>query len=395
MIVLMSSVGTRGDVQPVVALALAARSLGHQVRLCVPPNFIDWVTGLGFAATPIGIEMRAPRRGAAAPAVIPDLIPDLITDQFDSVGSAARGCDLIVAGGAHQYAARSIAEANGVRYVVAVYAPVSLPSPALEPPGQVVAPDGPVATARLWDETRRTWNARSLERVNANRARLGLAPVDDVIGHILGASPWLAADAVLAPAPPTPGIEVMQTGAWILPDAAPLAPELEAFLAAGEAPVYLGFGSMPVANGTSGMLIAAARAAGRRVILSQGWADLAPIDDAPDCIAIGEVNQQALFPRVAAVVHHGGAGTTTAAARAGAPQVVVPMFNDQFYWGRRVRDLGVGTTVAGLDAEPLASALCEVLEPAVAARASAMAGTVSADGAAIAARRLSGISVAP
>ena len=159
--------------------------------------------------------------------------------------------------------------------------------------------------------------------------------MDDVLGHILTDRPWLAADATLAPAPSTPGMHVVQTGAWILPDSSALAPELEAFLDAGEPPVYLGFGSMPAAEGTSRTLIDAARAAGRRVILSQGWAELGLVDDAPDCLAIGDVNQQALFPRVAAVVHHGGAGTTTAAARAGVAQVAVPMFGDQFYWGRR------------------------------------------------------------
>ena len=67
---LLSSVGTRGDVQPVVALALKVRDLGHEVRLCVPPNFIEWVRGLGFEALPVGVEMRHPVRsggGSAAP----------------------------------------------------------------------------------------------------------------------------------------------------------------------------------------------------------------------------------------------------------------------------------------------------------------------------------------
>ena len=206
---------------------------------------------------------------------------------------------------------------------------------------------------------------------NANRARLSLAPVDDVIGHILTDRPWLAADATLAPVPSTPGMRVVQTGAWILPDSSALAAELEAFLDRGEPPVYLGFGSMPAAEGTSRTLIDAARAVGRRVILSQGWADLGLVDNAPDCLAIGDVNQQALFPRVAAVVHHGGAGTTTAAARAGVAQVAVPMFGDQFYWGRRIRDLGIGAAVpaAGLSAQALGAALHEVLAPEVAARA--------------------------
>lgn len=68
----------------------------------------------------------------------------------------------------------------------------------------------------------------------------------------------------------------------------------------------------------------AVRAQGRRALVGRGWADLGVIDDQGDCFAVGEVNHQALFGRVAAVVHHGGAGTTTTAARAGAPQVVVP-----------------------------------------------------------------------
>ena len=117
----------------------------------------------------------------------------------------------------------------------------------------------------------------------------------------------------------------MHTGAWILPDERPLPADLVAFLDAGTPPVYAGFGSMRgVAKDVSRVTIEAVRAQGRRVLVARGWADLALIDDRDDCFAVGEVNQQALFGRVAAVVHHGGAGTTTTAARAGAPQVVVP-----------------------------------------------------------------------
>jgi vancomycin aglycone glucosyltransferase len=126
------------------------------------------------------------------------------------------------------------------------------------------------------------------------------------------------------------------------------------------------------------------------VILARGWAGLGLADSAPDCLAIDDVNHQALFPRVAAVVHHGGAGTTTAAARAGVPQVAVPMFGDQFYWGRRIRDLGIGSAVpfVGLSADTLASALHEALGGAVAARARSVAENIIPNGAAIAARQL-------
>lgn len=389
--VLLTGVGTRGDVQPVVALAAEMRRRGHEVRLCVPPNFIDWVGGLGFTATSIGIAMRQPSGAAAAQASPPTpeqiraLVAHLVRDQFDATASAAEGCDVIVAGGAHQYAARSIAERLGIPSVVAVYAPVALPSPDHAPGGE---PGGdPESNLRRWQDESRTWNERLLERINDNRERLGLGRLSDALGHVLGDAPWLAADPILAPLPATPGLQVTQTRAWILPDQTPLEPELEAFLAAGEPPVYVGFGSMPVDQQTARIVLEAVRAAGRRVVLSQGWAELIRVDDAPDCIAIGDVNQQALFPRVAAVVHHGGAGTTTTAARAGVPQVIVPMFSDQPYWASRVRALEIGTSVArgALNGESLLAALRGALDHGIAARATAIAGTVAVDGTAVAA----------
>ncbi|MDB5438911.1 MAG: gtfE [Caulobacteraceae bacterium] len=380
--ILISCVGTRGDVQPAIALALALRQLDCEVRLCVPPNFVAWARNLWFDALPIGMEMRPPKPGEAPP-----VIPDLIANQFDTVAAAAEDCDLILGAGAHQYAGRSIAELRGIPFIDAVYAPTSLPSPDL-------APAGPAASAndipRLWAETRRAWNGRSLDRVNANRARLGLAPIDDVISHILGGRVLLAADPLLGPARATPGIEVVQTGAWLLEDSTPLPPGIEAFLDAGEPPIYLGLGSMPAPEGTSGRLIAAARAAGRRVILSKGWAGLDLVDEAADCMMVDEVNQQRLFPRLAAVVHHGGAGTATAAARAGVPQLVTPMFSDQFYWGRRIETLGLGMAVpfARMEAEVIAEVLAQVLKPEIASQAIAVSGTIVADGAALAACRL-------
>jgi vancomycin aglycone glucosyltransferase len=297
---------------------------------------------------------------------------------------------VIVGAGVHQYAVRSIAERNGIPSIVAAYAPVSIPTPDLPPPGAAEEIDDAAANLRRWDETRRAWNQRALERVNANRLRLGLPMVEDVLGHIVGERAWLAADPMLAPAPATPGVRVAQTGAWILEDSQPLDPDLEAFLRSGGPPVYVGLGSMPAPEGTSRALVDGVRALRRRVILSQGWADLEAIDGGPDCLVVGDTNQQALFPRVAAVVHHGGAGTTTAAARAGVPQIALPMFSDQFYWARRLRDLGIGAAVPfGLLAgESLASALRDVLRPSVIDRARLVSTGIVHDGAATAARQL-------
>ena len=138
------------------------------------------------------------------------------------------------------------------------------------------------------------------------------------------------------------------------------------------------------------MAIEAIRAQGRRTLVSHGWAGLAPIDDRDDCFAVGEVNHQALFGRVAAVVHHGGAGTTTTAARAGAPQVVVPQGLDQLYWAGRVADLGIGTAYDARTAtiESLSAALQRILTPETRARAATVAGMIRTDGATVAARLL-------
>lgn len=138
-------------------------------------------------------------------------------------------------------------------------------------------------------------------------------------------------------------------------------------------------------------LAQAVRALGRRVIVSRGWADLSlPVGNEPDCLAIGEVNQQALFKRVAAVVHHGGAGTTTAATLTGAPQVVIPQMYDQHYWAQRIDTLGIGTAHApgAPTADSLTSALEHTLQPGVTARAHSIATAVRTDGAQIAAQHL-------
>jgi vancomycin aglycone glucosyltransferase len=183
---------------------------------------------------------------------------------------------------------------------------------------------------------------------------------------------------------------VFQTGAWILPDERPLPTELETFLKSGERPVYFGFGSMRAPQDMSQVMVQSARALGRRAIVSRGWADLTLVDNQPDCLAIGEVNLQALFERVAAVVHHGGAGTTTLAGLAGAPQVIIPQIYDQHYWAQRIHYLGIGTVLGpGIPTtDSLTSALEHALQPEVTARAQSLAIAVNSDGAQTAARRL-------
>ncbi|HEX8107792.1 MAG TPA: glycosyltransferase [Kofleriaceae bacterium] len=396
---MLSTIGSRGDVQPLVALAMALKALGQEIRLCVPPDFREWIEGLGMPVTPIGPELRS--TGKAIPAAArptPEqwrgLMESTVATQFETIAAAARGCDLLVGATALQIAAPSVAEAMGIPYVFAAYCPAVLPSRHHAPPVLPMWGDTP-APARVdhrerWDQDARRWNEHWGSLLNAGRASLGLAAVPDVRSHVLTDRPWLAADPTLAPWPEPGDPAVVQTGAWILPDERPLSPELQAFLDAGEPPVYFGFGSIRAPEDLGRVMIESARALGRRAIVLRGWADLSLLDDGPDCLAIGEVNQQALFQRVAAVVHHGGAGTTTAAARAGAPQVVIPQHYDQHYWAQRIHDLGIGTAHASgtPTTSSLTSALARSLEPDLAARARSIATAVRSDGAQRAARQL-------
>ena len=198
--------------------------------------------------------------------------------------------------------------------------------------------------SELWEKDAQRWNDHWKSILNPHRKRLGLEPISDVRSHILTNQPWLASDPTLGPWPDPADEAVFQTGAWMLQDDRPLSPELEAFLDAGDPPIYLGFGSIRTPENISRMMIEAARALGRREIILRGWADLSLVDNEPDCIAVGDVNHQALFKRVAGIVHHGGAGTTHAATRGGAPQVIIPQHYDQHYWAGRVQRLGIGTT---------------------------------------------------
>lgn len=397
--VLISTFGSRGDVQPMAGLAVALQALGAEVRLSTPPDqeFRDLLDRAGVTLVPTGAPMRAwvaeARRRAGG---IRQIAGELVAAQYDAIMAAAEGCDAIVATGLFpsSAAARSAAEVLGIPFILASFCPLILPSPHHPPfeyPG-FPHPPGVTDTRALWAFNIEAMNGLFGEGYNAHRAAIGLPVLDNVRDHVFTDRPWLASDPVLSPWMPTALCDAVQTGAWILPDARPLPAELEAFLDAGAPPVYAGFGSMPMqaAPEAARAAIEAIRAQGRRVVLARGWAELAAIDGQDDCCVIGEVNQQALFRRVAAVIHHGGAGTTTAAAQAGAPQLIVPQVVDQPYWAARVAALGIGAAHDGAvpSLASLAAGLATALAPATRERAAAIAGAIRTDGAMLAAAML-------
>jgi UDP:flavonoid glycosyltransferase YjiC (YdhE family) len=369
--VLFWSYGPRGDVEPLVALAARTRELGARAQMCAPSDF---VARLAEAGVPLALAGPSVFEGAGELGGPPEPahVAAEIEEQFAQLPAAARGCDAVVASGllTGALAMRSVAEKLGIPYFYALASPLLL------------------VPAAQREQYNRGADAMFGGPLNQQRAAIGLPPVRNLFDYCRTERPWLAADPVLAPAPDD--TTVLQTGAWILPDERPLPAELETFLQAGAPPVYVGFGSGPAPAAVAGAAVEAARAHGLRVILAPGWAGLTLPDDRDDCLTVGEVNQQALFGRVAAVIHHGGAGTTHVATRAGVPQIVVPQIADQPYFAGRVAALGIGVAHEGPAPAPasLSAALTAALAPDIRARAAAVAASIRSDGTTVAARTL-------
>lgn len=386
------------------ALAVALRGLGAEVRVCAPSDeeFAKLLAGVGVEFVPAADPVRAVVTGGApmTPEGLPQRAAALTVAQYEAVLAGAEGCDAVVATGLVPAvaAARSVAEKLGVPFSYVAYFPTMLPSLHHRPhalPGRTFPPDE-TDNRVLWEINSENFDLLYGPGINSHRRAVGQTVVDDTVRHVFTDRPLLAADPVLAPWPepsdPSLDLDVVQTGAWMLPDERPLPADLLAFLAGGEPPVYVGFGSMPMRESADVAQVAveAVRAQGRRVLLGRGWADLGLVDEQDDCFVVGDVNHQALFPRTAAVVHHGGAGTTTTAARAGAPQVIVPQLVDQPYWGARIAELGIGAVHDGPTPtfESLSAALTVALAPETRERATALAATVRTDGATVAAKLL-------
>lgn len=162
--VLLSTIGSRGDVQPLVALALQLRELGHESRVCAPPDVRDWILQFGIPFVPLGAEVRWTAKATTTPTPeqIREMMEGTVATQFETIPAAAEGCDVIVAGNALNIAARSVAELMGIHYVFAAYCPITLPSSQHAPPKVLGwSPDDPTAdNLALWDADARRWSER-------------------------------------------------------------------------------------------------------------------------------------------------------------------------------------------------------------------------------------------
>ncbi|WP_435009491.1 glycosyltransferase [Tundrisphaera lichenicola] len=373
--ILILGLGSRGDVQPFVALALGLTEAGHQVKLATGTDFREFVEGRGVDYFPIRADFSAMARSEAGKAAIEGksgkalaTLKSSILPTFrrilDDSWAAAEGAEAIVF---HPkiVGAPDIAEKLGIPAFVALPMPMLVPTRAFPHPLLPVRNLGGVVN-------RLTYSLNQLGLIpfrklidRWRRDALGLPPRKRTIAPGSASLPVLYAySSQLIPRPDDWGPSVALTGSWDLarPDVWEPPDRLLRFLQAGPAPVYVGFGSMTGSDPEAGtrLVVEALERAGCRGVLASGWGGLS-LDDLPDSIlGIESIPHDWLFPRMAAVVHHGGAGTTFAGLQAGRPTVVCPHFADQPFWGRVVSRRGVGPSPIprhSLSAERLAEAI--------------------------------------
>jgi UDP:flavonoid glycosyltransferase YjiC (YdhE family) len=351
---LLTSVGSRGDIQPLFGLAVALQRRGHEVRVAVPPNFAAWSAELGLPFHSLGIDFHAfaqeqqdiARHPIHAIRVMIRLLQEQVSVQFRETRDLLSGVDRVVSSGL-QFAVPALAEARGIPCHFAAFAPGLLPSPSHAPALLPWANPPKIVIRPSWWLMEQVFGRTVGPIVNRERARLGLRPIHSVSRGLLGEHVLLAVDPLLSgPLPDDVQIPFVQTGAWTLSSGRPVPAEVDRFLAEGPPPFFLGFGSIPDASPeeTTRLFIDAVQAVGGRALISRGWANLGSQPLPRGFLAVGDLPHELVFPRVAAVLHHGGAGTTQTTARAGVPQIVVPHGADQFYWAHRVQRLGVAGT---------------------------------------------------
>ncbi|MGO1950518.1 MAG: glycosyltransferase [Mycobacteriaceae bacterium] len=409
--VLLLLSGSRGDIQPGTCLALELQRRNRRVSVLCTPNLVGFVRRMGIDdVRPVGMnisEMTDRARDLLAhgnPLQIlrftlhffrhstVDLDRDVEAHLFGGGGQGSDGAasapDLVVANPLCQRQGLDATEKLGTPLVVLRYAPVSENSSIgwISPLTRHLPP-----RARRASWTVRGWCDLLLTAVWENRFRraIGLRPTFRPVPARMAARkvPQLQlCDPSVVPeiADEWHGTERVFTGYLDIPaatreamgESSPADSTLDRWLRSGSAPVFVSFGSMPVADPESvrRTVTDACRARGLRVILGLGEDTGASPTD-PDVYEVGAVDQSALLPRCAAAVHHGGAGTTAAGLRAGIPTMIYSFGMEQPFWGSRIRELGVGTTARFRDfsAGRFTQDLSDALSPATVARARAFA----------------------
>lgn len=419
--IVILTIGSRGDVQPYVALGLGLQHAGFDVRIATHEHFAGLVQryGLGYATVAgdprsiLSSEMGQAwlESGTNAVAFMRRMMVasgGLLWQVANDYLQACRDVDIVMAVPLTVLIALSIAEKYKLRLIPAYLQHVH---PNSTYPSAMIAPaprlgslynrlSYPIGSQLFWQLMRPQVNGWRRNVLGLRPYPFG-GPYEEIMRRrtltLYGFS------KCVLPRVPEWGDEVCITGYWLLPTEPNWQPpaRLAEFLASGSPPVFIGFGSMtlrdPVA--VTRTVVEALGRAGQRGVLLRGWAGLDPSDLPPSVLAIDEAPYDWLLPRMAAVVHHGGAGTTGAALRAGVPSIVCPFFGDQPFWAWRVQAIGAGPRPLPqkqLTAERLAATIREAVEnPALRDRAAEIGRCIRAeDGVANAVAAVRGIAPA-
>lgn len=382
--VALLALGSRGDVLPYLALSEGLRAAGHELAVATFENFAPDVRSRGFAYHPIRGDIRALLRTAYGMQIsqagrsLIRLTRGILSSFLPLADDIGRGLhplvdwapDLILnqlPGGIYGH---TLAERTGAAQILVSVIPLvpTRTAPMLAFPSRPAGiPGYNLLTHKLAYQM--AWQPRR-PAVNRWREALGLAPapVRGCFDRTRGRLPVLQGISPrVVPRAPDWGPEIALTGYWF-PEAAAWTPppELSRFIESGPAPVFIGFGSMPLPDPgrTNALLMEALAKSGRRAVLAVDKERAEGMALSADVFSLKDfVPYDWLFRRMAAVVHHGGSGTTAFGLRAGVPGLVVPFTFDQFYWGRRLLQLGVGLRpipFKSLTAGRLAGALLEL-----------------------------------
>ncbi|MFI5315402.1 MAG: glycosyltransferase [Myxococcota bacterium] len=378
------TLGTRGDVQPYVALARGLDAAGYSTAILAAPAFRSFVeaNGVEWRSFDTGDprellhsqQGRALVRGMANPVqfvrAAVRMIEPLLEKGYTEACQNTTDADAILVAPTALPLAQALREARGTPFACAFLQPAH----ATREFGSWILPEPPRwlpfrgtacrLTHRIGWELLFKLVGRIYDR--ARQRVLGLPPGKNPFAA-LASERWptlYGFSRAVVPRPADWGSQIELTGYWFLdrdPSWRPPA-ALEAFLAAGPPPICVGFGSMPSPDpgALTREVVRALALSGQRGLLLSGWGALADGELPETVLRVESAPHDWLFPRMAAVVHHGGAGTTSAALRAGVPSVVLPFIADQKFWGARIAAIGAGPPAfsrRGLRAEPFAEML--------------------------------------
>ncbi len=378
--------GSRGDVQPFIALAVGLQKAGHAVRLAAPHRFEDFASTYGIPFVPLAgdpeiISQRLNDAGAN-PISMVRAMSDYIFSIADQVArqafAACDEADLIVHSFLFTTGGHSLARKLGIPDISIQTFPIFAPTRAFPPVSMPDLPPGPLSYFFHWLTTQIFWHGgnagfRRLKKANPDTFNLDLYWPFSPDGDRLRTPLLLASSPMVIPRPDDwtaphihiPGYFFLNTRDTYQPSAA-----LAGFLAGGEPPICVTFGSMIHRDSERiyRAVLDAIDQTGNRAVILTGWDGLRE-NHLPENIFVAEsVPHDWLFLRCKAVIHHGGAGTTAAGLRAGIPNIVVSFAADQPFWGKRLYAIGAGPRpirVRKLTANRLSAALVEANGEAV------------------------------